>query len=100
MPRVTLEGDLPALGVFGRGSLEVSVERRLDVNHQGSALRQMNDHVRANRSLIAIDLGLLREIAVFDHAGQFHDPPQREFSPLATHLGPAQGIDQILRLFV
>ena len=35
---------------------------------------------------------------MLDHAGELHEPTQRDLAPLAAHLGPAQGADEIARL--
>jgi hypothetical protein len=40
---------------------------------------------------------LLNEVAMLHHAREFDQSPQRDFTPLAAHLRPAQCLNQILR---
>ena len=44
---------------------------------------------------VALQRYLLGEVAVLDHAGQFGKAFQRQFTPLAAHLGPAQCLHEV-----
>ncbi len=99
LARVPLERRLAGnvVGRFHRG--QIGIQRRFHVHHQLPAFRQVHHHVGAQHAAVPGDgVLLLGEVAVLDHAGQFHQPPQRHLAPLASHLGPAQGGHQVAGL--
>ena len=81
---------------LGRG--QVGIERRLDVDDDLPAVRHVDDHVGAQRAVLALHVHLLDEIAALDHAREFGEPPQRHLAPLAAHFGSAQRGDEVARL--
>ena len=82
-----------ALG-FQFGRREVGIEGRLGVHRDALAARQPHDEIGAQPSRIARHAGLLGEVAVLQHAGQFHHPLELDFPPASAHGRLAQGLHQ------
>ena len=93
--RVTLDGERAFLVARGFDRRQVGVERRLDVHDELPAVGHVHDHVGAQRALVALDVHLLEEVAVLDHAGEFREAAQRHLAPLPAHLRPAQRRDEV-----
>ena len=69
---------------------KIRIERGFDINHEVTAVRHVHDKVGSQHALLACNVLLLGEVTVLGHTGQFHQAPQRDFSPAAAHLGAAQ----------
>src|ERR1700686_1378564 len=65
---VPLERSAARRLVGGGGSIEISRERNLGIDHQTTVIREPHDHIRANSNAVTFLSGLLEEIAVLDHA--------------------------------
>jgi len=74
---------------------QVGIERGLGVHHDLAPFRHAHDHVRTLRALAGLQGFLFDEVAVLDHAGQFHQAAQGQFTPLAAHLRTAQCLHQV-----
>ena len=55
--------------------VEVGVEGRLGVHRYNEAAGHSDDHVRTHLSFSLSYCGLLLEVAVLDHASEFHHSP-------------------------
>jgi hypothetical protein len=95
---VPLDRAAPLLLGAGLHRLEVSVERRLDIDDELAPIGQPHDHVRPDAAVAGTDRGLLDEVAVLDHPRELGHAAQRELAPLAAHLRAAQGIHEIAGL--
>ena len=81
------EGTLVVARRFG--GRQVRVERRLDVDHELPAVGHVHDHVGTQRTVVALHVHLLDEVAVLDHAGEFGETLQASFRP--TDRAPPAG---------
>ena len=79
---------------------EVGIERCLGVHGDALSAGQPHDEIGAQPPRIARHAGLLGEVAVFQHAGQFHHPLELDFPPASAHGGLAQGLHQTGRFAV
>ncbi len=77
---------------------EIGVERGLGIHHQLARLRQVHDQVGSRGGGTGACLHLLGEVALLDHAGQFHHPTQRQFAPAPAHFRPPQRRHQVAGL--
>ena len=88
-----------ALGLVGRlGRGEIRLERRLHVNDDVAPFGHVHDEIRAHGARRARLMRLLGEVHACRHAGEFDQPPQRDLTPLAAHVGTAQSGDEIAGL--
>ena len=78
--------------------LQVAVERRLGIHHDGLAGRQIHQQVRAQAAIVAEQRGLRAEIAVLQHAGHFDHAAQLNFTPPSARARRAQRGHQFARL--
>ena len=67
--------------------IQVGIQRRFHVNHDLPPIGHVNHEIRPDRALAGILVALCDEVAVLDHSGELDEPPQRDLTPLAPHLG-------------
>jgi len=88
---------------FGGGGLtlgfqfsgaEIGIQRGFGVDGDALAARQPDDQIRTQSAAIALHAGLLGEIAVLQHAGQFDHPLELDFPPTTAHRRLPQGLHQ------
>ena len=77
---------------------QVGVERRLRVDDDMLAAGQVDDDVRPQAALFAVDGLLLGEVTVLHHAGELDHAPQLQLAPAAADARALERIDQPLRL--
>ena len=75
---------------------EVGVQRRFNVDHEFALVRHAHNHVGANRFFVAGGVHLFLKIAMLDHACQFDQPTQGNFTPAAANFRPPQRVHQIV----
>ena len=80
--------------ILGFASGEIGLERRLRVDHDLPAARQMNDEVRPLPPVLAADRNLFLEVAVFEHAREFDDASQLEFPPATPDIRRAERLTE------
>jgi hypothetical protein len=78
--------------------VHVRVERRLRVDDHLARLGHAHDQIGTQYLLASLNLRLLGEVAVLDHARQLDQTPQRELTPAAAHFRSPQRRRQIARL--
>ena len=59
---------------------------------------QMDDHIGPQPPVLRVDVLLLDEIAVFQHAGHLDDAAELDFAPAAADLRAAERLDEVRRL--
>ncbi len=94
---MSLESELSLRVVLGFDCFQIGVQRRLDVHDEMSLVRHLDDHVRTNDLSVRHGVRLFDEVAMFHHAGQFHEAAQRDFAPPTAYFGSPQRLDEVLR---
>jgi hypothetical protein len=78
--------------------LEIRRERRLRIDHHAAPARQPHHHVRPQRAALGGLVNLLLEVAILEHARDFHHAAQLHLAPAPAHAGRAERLDQVRRL--
>ncbi len=81
--------------VGGFDGLQVAVERRFGVHHDGFSGRQADQQVGAQAAFVGADGSLCGEVAVVQHAGHLHHALQLDFTPASARAGRAQRSHQL-----
>ena len=98
-PRVPREVPAPLVLVVGLDRVEVRVERRLRVDDDVLAARQLHDQVGPQQPAVVVALArLLDEVAVRDHPGELDHALQLHLAPAAANVRRAQRGDEVARL--
>ena len=84
------------LRIPGVQGVEKCGERNLGVDDDLPAAGEVDDHVGAHELVAEVGAHLGVEVAVPDHAAQFHDAFQLHLTPAAADLGSAQGGDELV----
>ncbi len=89
-----------ALGHPVAGGVEVRVDGSLGVDNHRFAAGQAHEHVGPQPRALVVERAalLFHEIAVVEHPGEFDDAAELDFAPAPAHVGPAQGVDEVVRL--
>ena len=80
--------------VLGLHRVQERRRRDLGVDDDVLAAGQADDHVRRETAAVAVDRFFQVEVAVFEHAGRFDDPPQLQLAPLAADVRRAEGLHE------
>ena len=92
---VALERFLADGVIGGFERVEIPIHRGFGIHHDGFAAGQPHDQVGPQALAFVGGGGVLGfKIAMLLHAGEFHDPPQLHFPPLAAADRLAQRLDQ------
>lgn len=79
------------VGLLG---VEVGVEGAFGVDDHLSVAGEADDEVGSEPAVVGGGGGLLVEVAVFEHAGQFDDALELDFAPASADLWGAEGLDE------
>ena len=93
---VVLEQQLARDVVHGAvHGVEIGGERRLCVDDHRLPARQPHHQVGAQPAIVALDAGLLLEVAVVEHARHLDHAPELDLAPAAAHLRRAERLHQV-----
>ena len=87
--------------VLGLGGVEVGLERRLGVDDDALAARELHDQVGSEQPALVVALArLLDEVAVRDHAGQLDDALELDLAPAPAYVRRPQRRHEAARLLL